>query len=124
MTGIVSTDLKFSRAPGLALAAIPKSMTDDTNVLFYRLYLALADRDWPEAKGLIDKTKEREDERLRERRRSAAGVVWTVYSTPGSNSGSLQLGSSSPASACYPIGLQADPTRNGFPGQNPRQFAS
>ena len=46
----------------LALAAVPKSMTDDTNVLFYRLYLALADRDWPEAKGLIDKMKEREDE--------------------------------------------------------------
>jgi hypothetical protein len=45
-----------------ALAAIPKSMADDTSVLFYRLYLALADRDWPEAKGLIEKMKEREDE--------------------------------------------------------------
>ena len=59
MTGIVSTDLKFSRVPRFALAAIPKSMTDDTNVLFYRLYLALADRDWPEAKAY------RQDERER-----------------------------------------------------------
>jgi tetratricopeptide (TPR) repeat protein len=45
-----------------ALAAVPKSAIDDTSVLAYRLYLALADRDWAEAKGLIEKMKEREDE--------------------------------------------------------------
>jgi tetratricopeptide (TPR) repeat protein len=41
-----------------ALAAIPKSMADDESVLFYRLNLALADRDWSEAKTLINKMKQ------------------------------------------------------------------
>jgi tetratricopeptide (TPR) repeat protein/predicted ATPase len=45
-----------------ALAALPKSMIDDPNVLSYRLELALIDRDWQQAKELIDKIKKKEDE--------------------------------------------------------------
>jgi tetratricopeptide (TPR) repeat protein len=45
-----------------ALAALPKSMIDDTSVLSYRLELALIDRDWLQAKELINKMQKRKDE--------------------------------------------------------------
>jgi serine/threonine protein kinase/Flp pilus assembly protein TadD len=45
-----------------AIAALPASMADDRGVLSLRLVFALIDRDWPEARELIEKMKGGEDE--------------------------------------------------------------
>jgi tetratricopeptide (TPR) repeat protein len=45
-----------------AIAALPASMADDSGVLSLRLVFALVDRDWPEARELIEKMKGGEDE--------------------------------------------------------------
>jgi serine/threonine-protein kinase len=45
-----------------ALAAIPASMDDDTDVLSWRLRFALNGRDWSRARGLIEKMKDGEDD--------------------------------------------------------------
>jgi TolB-like protein len=44
-----------------ALAALPASMADDRGVLSWRLEFALINRDWPQAKELIEKMKGAED---------------------------------------------------------------
>jgi serine/threonine protein kinase len=45
-----------------AIVALPGSMADDRGVLSLRLKFALVDRDWPQAKELIEKMKGSEDE--------------------------------------------------------------
>jgi tetratricopeptide (TPR) repeat protein len=45
-----------------AIAAIPPSMADDRDVLSLRLSFTLNDRDWPQAKEIIKKMKDREDD--------------------------------------------------------------
>jgi serine/threonine protein kinase len=45
-----------------AIAALPASMADDRGVLSLRLEFALVDRDWPQAKELIEKMQGGEDE--------------------------------------------------------------
>jgi serine/threonine protein kinase len=45
-----------------AIVALPASMADDRGVLSLRLMFALVDRDWPEARELIEKMKGGEDE--------------------------------------------------------------
>jgi hypothetical protein len=45
----------------LAIAALPASMADDKAVLTTRLWFALEDRDWPQAKQIIEKFKGGED---------------------------------------------------------------
>jgi tetratricopeptide (TPR) repeat protein len=44
-----------------AIAALPASMADDTDVLSFRLNLALTDRDWRQGKEIIEKLKGSED---------------------------------------------------------------
>jgi serine/threonine protein kinase len=45
-----------------AIVALPKSMADDRGILSLRLMFALNNRDWPEARELIEKMKGGEDE--------------------------------------------------------------
>jgi tetratricopeptide (TPR) repeat protein len=45
-----------------AIAALPESMADDRGALTLRLNFAMIDRDWPQAKELIEKMKGGEDE--------------------------------------------------------------
>jgi TolB-like protein/Tfp pilus assembly protein PilF len=45
-----------------AIAALPESMADDRGALTLRLTFAMIDRDWPQAKELIEKMKGGEDE--------------------------------------------------------------
>jgi hypothetical protein len=45
-----------------AIAALPESMADDRGALNLRLNFAMIDRDWPQAKELIEKMKGGEDE--------------------------------------------------------------
>ena len=49
------------RPARLAIAALPASMADDKAVLTTRLWFALDDRDWPQAKQIIEKFKGGED---------------------------------------------------------------
>ncbi len=66
-----------------AIVALPASMADDRGVLSLRLMFALVDRDWPEAKELIEKMKGGEDEGdlLTETARSQSDV--TLLCLPG-----------------------------------------
>src|SRR5260221_1524067 len=45
-----------------AIAALPESMADDRGALTLRLNLALVDRDWRQAKEVVEKMKGGEDE--------------------------------------------------------------
>lgn len=51
-----------SRAVHTALAALPASMADDRSVLCLRLEFAIVDRDWAQAKELIEKLNGGDDE--------------------------------------------------------------